>query len=193
MIDPGTATIIGAGLSGIGSAFGGGSQAKAQKAQTKEQAREFNLGSQQSAAHSLETSGLRDKLLAIMGQSATQGFQQFQPRDAFNPNRNGPGGAPQALAQGQMGGPTPGSLNLPSNYKMGDGGVNPDIFSQLLYHFGYRGPDDAGRLTQEAKDAANNKKYQDKLAPRPPFQMPPSYNPGSPMGGGLVNPGGRSY
>lgn len=162
------APIVGGALSGIGSFLGGNAQANAAKAQGKEQQREYNLGGWQGAAHSLETSGLRDKLLAMFGQFAQGGPQSFNPRDAFNPTGNNTQGQPTAPSQGQMGGMAQSQMSLPSTYKMGDGGVNPDVYSWLLRNLGYRPTDDPARMEAAQKLEQEKAAYAQSQQPRPP-------------------------
>lgn len=159
------APIIGGGLSALSGIFGGAAARDASKAQTKEQAREFNLGNWTGAARGAETAGLRDKLLTIFGQVAGQGPSQFKPRDAFNP---GSPGAPQ------YGGLNPNQLSLGANYKMGDGGVDPDFYKRLLYQLGYK-PEGDPRL-----DTPGKQYFEQKNRPPPGPQAP--FGPAVPQG-----------
>lgn len=177
--------IIGGGLSALGGLFGGNAQANAQKAGVKEQQRQFDLGGWTGAAHSLETSGLRDKLLAMFGQIASQGPQNFTPRDAFNPTGTNAMGQPTAGPSAGQGGMGQGQLNLPSTYKMGDGGVNPDVYSWLLRNLGYRPTDDPARLAAAAKLEQEKAAYAQSQQPRAPT------SPGS--GQFALQPGQRGF
>lgn len=142
-------------LSGLGSFFGGNQQAAASKAGVEEQKREFNLGSMTGAARQAENAPMRDKLMAIFGQMLGQAPQQFRPRDAFNPVSganlptttgtplpgSGPGQyAAMSYAQPQYGGMNMANMATPAGYKMGDGGVNPDIYQYILAQLGYKPP-----------------------------------------------------
>lgn len=156
--------------SGLSAIFGGGDKTKNQ---VREQKREFDISQSPGIGRLIETSGLRDKLLSIFGQSAGAVPQRFQARDMFNPDRSaGPSpiggglnsaGAPPPGGQGvsaipfhpqpnpnalpmtygaapQQGGVDPSTLGVPQNYKMGDGGVNVELYKDLLRRLGYNGP-----------------------------------------------------
>jgi hypothetical protein len=151
-------------LSGLGGLFGANKQDKLTKEQIEEQKRQFNLGSLPGVARQSETSGLRDKLLAIFGQMAGQPWQQFtalaggNPADPFSPGQGSPlmsdphvsPALKPANPNAGMGhaGMDPSAMSLSPNYKMGDGGVNPDVYTWLMGQLGYQTPEERAKQQQ---------------------------------------------
>lgn len=160
---------------GIGSGLASMFKGDPNKNTIKEQRREFDISNTPDIARRLETSGLRDKLLAIFNQQVGQAPSPFRARDMFNPSTSvetpqfggygqgaqpqaagstGPGGAKGVLAglTGTLGGFFGGSqggqaqagqggyLSLPADYHMGAGGVNTDVYNDLLRRLGYNPP-----------------------------------------------------
>jgi hypothetical protein len=144
-------------LSGLGGLFGANKQDKLTKEQIEEQKRQFNLGSLPGVARQSETSGLRDKLLAIFGQMAGQPWQQFtalaggNPADPFSPGQGDAGypgnstGYPLSMGHAGM---DPKAMSLSPSYKMGDGGVNPDVYTWLMGQLGYQTPEERAKQQQ---------------------------------------------
>lgn len=118
MIDPGTAMLIGGGISGIGSLFSDPNKG------VKEQKREFNISQAPGLARQIQGAPLRDKLMAIMGNVAGNAPQQFRPNDLYNPQGS------------QLGGRDPSTLQTPAGYHDGSGPMQA-LLQQILKSMGY--------------------------------------------------------
>ena len=169
MIDPGTGMLIGTGINAIGSAFGGG----AQKANAKEQKREFNMSSAPGVARMLEGSPLREKLLAIMGNIADHGPQRFQPRDMYNPSTSS--------AVPQLGGRDFSTLQTPAGYKDQSNPIQ-DMYRELLWQMGYKQFGEPSGQPQNGMGSAG-------AYPAKPAPSPRPTQPASGIGGRFGVPG----
>ena len=122
MIDPGTATLIGSGVSAFANGLFGGS---GQKAAAKEQGREFDVSTMPQLARLIQSAPLRDKLLAIMGNLAGSPPAAFKANDLFNPS--GPA---------QAGGYSQAQLSTPAGYQDNSGSYQ-EMLRQALHTLGY--------------------------------------------------------
>lgn len=156
MIDPGTAILISAGLSGVGGLL---KSNKMSREQLAEQAREFNLSQQFTEEmgrtsnqfdqtknigdmqRRIEQAPMRDKALYMLNQRLGMTPQSFQPRDMANPGSPGAanpqgGGIDSASLQSSMG-----RYRAPNfmTDQAGSGGVDPRIYHQMMARLGLSG------------------------------------------------------
>jgi len=172
VLDPATGALILGGADFLGGLFGGAAasrQAKRELALKAELGRR-GLGIQETqlapnAAHLLETSGLRDKVLATLMARVGQAPQQFKPTDILGGTNFSPqmGGIDMGKLQGQMDAYTPGS-----------GGVNPDLYKAMLARLGYMNPQ--GQVLRDQSQVGGT---------RTPAPMAPKPLPANMNGNGL--------
>jgi hypothetical protein len=155
-IDPGTATVVGAGLTGLAGMLGGGSDRKLSRQQLQQDMQQFlmqlmqrqhefsrgqGLTEGQTAVgleRQIDSAPLRDELMFALKARAGLSPRASRPNDMFNP---GPGGY-NPSAQGQPGGIDLDQLAAKrAGYKHGQGGVTTDVAQALMDKLGYgRGP-----------------------------------------------------